>query len=1025
MPRTIIGVRKYTIRYTSYGPPRDKLHFILGKLDWLRLEQEDILSVHIEELKPLYRSEPIGAILWQPRETRGLADGRCFSSLTRPEIDKAAMAEATDEGESAPVGEGMPQTQMPHTQLAFGTQLAHPIRARPKQDDAQFLGINRMEPVLAGDTQREEIRPAAASSDYETRMKLLGLLSKGQARTKSDSPTKGFIRGAFSKPENTVGPRLSETPDRVTGPNQQSTSAGAETRLTDYTSPASLRATKQVRDIELTSPVTSKTADKHSPTQQVANQPESEDDLTLAMKCSWMEGFTFDRESLQVSSEQQRVLVNKESWYKPQPGVIPFADGNMPIRIFKELGRLADEKAAAESDPCTDSEMDIDPSPESDHEAIDASAESLLEVTQEDDLATSQVSWSATPSPEPPEKPVRAYQGLPPDSSVEVEVPQAKSNIAHQATTLKQQSQSPAYTNLLTEKEPSVPSSSPPLPQLPADSDEEMEMETSVPQALGEDAVEEARHPEVSNNLPGLASPIPKPVVQVKETPYAKEKNSQTTSFQDSPPKPEQDSSGNSESILSTSIVYGTYNEQDSSGFLKDVEQQGHITKKIDSILENHLRYNKSQRGQGLQTKTEKEGRRRTPERARDATSPAAQPESTAKSTEASELVLILPKAQPLPMGATMPEQPRPTSALRKRKLADSPSKIEKRPTKRREIKIVGFGNHSPSTTDPISALRQDREESLRKFREERRPSTDIENRSSSIKELDVQQDAVTMEGVPPYIQTSNSSSHTLSPRHKSLYEEPDLSARPSTVFGSFKAAYPQYTGGVKHFGTLCKQMYELELEDKMVPKWQWDDFIMRNRTDYKNYAIDCADRGENPEPYYRFYKDTIRNTLYKRSVIDSKATLLKALEELDVQPSVRKPPMVARESPRKNKRPRTSLPDAFHQYRMAVRNSIDGTQDDRPRHSLPAHSHKDLQTPEQSLPYHKTHSPARSASKCKAASARAIKKTNLLQHLGSDDMSSARITPENTGDPFRDYVFAAQRTKSWTGSSNVSDTKR
>ena len=103
------------------------------------------------------------------------------------------------------------------------------------------------------------------------------------------------------------------------------------------------------------------------------------------------------------------------------------------------------------------------------------------------------------------------------------------------------------------------------------------------------------------------------------------------------------------------------------------------------------------------------------------------------------------------------------------------------------------------------------------------------------------------------------------------------------TVFQSFKAAYPEYNGNEKHFENQCNQMYQLEQEDKMVPKWQWDDFIIRNRTDYSQYAMDCIDQGENPEPYYRFYKDNIRNTLYTRGIIQNTKTLQRALEELGV----------------------------------------------------------------------------------------------------------------------------------------------
>ncbi|KAJ4308609.1 hypothetical protein N0V94_009282, partial [Neodidymelliopsis sp. IMI 364377] len=108
--------------------------------------------------------------------------------------------------------------------------------------------------------------------------------------------------------------------------------------------------------------------------------------------------------------------------------------------------------------------------------------------------------------------------------------------------------------------------------------------------------------------------------------------------------------------------------------------------------------------------------------------------------------------------------------------------------------------------------------------------------------------------------------------------------AKPATVFEAFKAAYPEYQGDIKHFKGQCAQVEKLEQEDKMVPKWMWDDFIIRNRTDYKDYVVECLEQAEAAIPYIRFYKDTIRDTIYKKGIVDSRATLLKALQELGVE---------------------------------------------------------------------------------------------------------------------------------------------
>lgn len=107
-------------------------------------------------------------------------------------------------------------------------------------------------------------------------------------------------------------------------------------------------------------------------------------------------------------------------------------------------------------------------------------------------------------------------------------------------------------------------------------------------------------------------------------------------------------------------------------------------------------------------------------------------------------------------------------------------------------------------------------------------------------------------------------------------------SYKPITIFETFKVTYPTYTGDSRHFLGQCKQMEKLDSEDKMVPKWQWDDFIIRNRTDYREYANDCLDRGEDAEPYYRFYKDSIRDTLFTENIVTSSKTLRAAIEELE-----------------------------------------------------------------------------------------------------------------------------------------------
>ncbi|KAF2192108.1 hypothetical protein K469DRAFT_305666 [Zopfia rhizophila CBS 207.26] len=101
------------------------------------------------------------------------------------------------------------------------------------------------------------------------------------------------------------------------------------------------------------------------------------------------------------------------------------------------------------------------------------------------------------------------------------------------------------------------------------------------------------------------------------------------------------------------------------------------------------------------------------------------------------------------------------------------------------------------------------------------------------------------------------------------------------TIFDRFKNMYPDYTGDTKHFVGQCRQILLLDQEDKMVPKWQWDDYIVRNRIDFKGYAFKRMEEGEDVGEYHRFYKDHIQTVIYNKGVIKDASTLLRALEEL------------------------------------------------------------------------------------------------------------------------------------------------
>ncbi len=985
-------------------------------------------------------------------ETRVQAD-LCLGSISEEKTEEISVT--INQRQYSNMGGSSPSTQAPHTQAAFGTQISHAIRPRVNNDEPLFMGARQLAPVLMGNTQRKALRPGE-----EERNKLLSLLDLGQKQRTATAASAGHQIPTL-EPRPKAAHATSENPTRNTNVEVQSTARRVEQQNLSLKSPPPAHKEIQEKQRKPSSLVVPRSSIKEPKTLKVAKRKQSQD--FQVSDCPWMVGLEFSRESLMIPLDQQRILQNPESWHHPQPGVISFPGGNVPIQILRELNRLADEKAAAEEDPDTDEE-DIDPSPDSvppDSIPLDAVQREIapspgptILPTQDDGFTTTQVSWSVSPSPEPPQRPPRSYQELPPDSSFDHEVVPANKNVEGQENLRKEQSKRRETNELPTPSKPAVPPSSPPVVDLSADTDEDMDMEVSIPQGLGEDAMELVG-PETGDKTPHSSpSPGSKAVVQVVQTPYSKGRQTPVVASNDS--RPEKRANPSTKDALSSSVVKGS--------------------------LEN--------------------------ERDRQSS-----------------------KAQPSPAHSNLHEQIQLDTQSTKRKHEDSPSKGGKRQIKRREIKLVGFGGEIP-TTDQLIVLSEERAASFRKFKEERKSNTSIDQLSTSPKSSNMDAGMVGMDTNQPNLRANGEPLRRMSPRHASLYDEPatsrvlledrivphsNLSTRPkartmqpevnrglissqkareqpksptavqkhdapTTVYQSFKEAYPEYTGGTKHFANLCVQMYELDQEDKMVPKWQWDDYIVRNRTDYKDYAMDCADKGEDPEPYHRFYKDSIRDTLYGEGIIGSRRTLLKAFGELGLEHATPESPKQSMKSPRKKKPSRASLPGAFHQPgEPALDQRQGGLQRDRLRHSLPTSPSDHVQSRYRTLPQQQTDTPWQSSNNFAAKSssdrmqfrnralpqqrtdspwqsstnfavsssnhmqsrnrtlpqqrtvssrqlspnsaakkARATSRLNRLQCLSSDKLASPRASPDTTGDRFRDYL-AAQRTTSGTGGSKVS----
>jgi hypothetical protein len=998
------------------------------------------------------------------------------------------IADAMGPTDNMPDGNNL-HSQMQDTQLPFGTQILQPSRPRTSEDEPQFLGVNRLEPVMAGNTQRTEIRSGAANTDYEKRMKLLSLVKGYQmssASTSATSSVPGFVQYAFSKPQRTAPPTTDESPTPPSDPShRQSTQPEAEVEKGEAASSIPNHEKERIKKVRYISPEVKKAAEDTQVEEHDIQQTLIDGNSDKPPECSWMQGFVFNSETLKVPRTQADILGREASWLKPPPGVPPFQDGNMPASILKNIHLMADERAGTD----IDDDSDIDPSPES----LDPSPESRLQKTQDDEPVTTQeeeetvseVSWEQTP--DPPERPTGAPQGLPPDSSIEKQASHAEHESPLQLGPRGQQSSHPSVIDISDDDEPVGPPSSPPAAAASADLDEEMEMEESVPQALGEDLVQRTHSPSASDKLSDAVS-LRSPVVQVKETPYAESKNAEVH-------KKAQNSSGESKPTSSTSIVHSTYDTPS----LSDLADLGNVETAKEHLLDTHEQDISAEHKQ-VEVHHDKANDANTDgigdiemsdhvpgtedlnketacgiivtQRPPNDLDSGGMPTSTSRATPNS--AQLPPKNGDSEASPTVPHL---ASQSTKRKLVASPTKNNRRQSKRREIKIVGFGNDAPSDVDLIGTLRKDREESLRRYRAQRNSSTtSFESRPEPTSKLTVEHcsDAMNLDGVD--VITKKELSPSMSPRHQGLYDEPSpRRAQPATspasqppkthnpskahsrdtqtrgpvpipvqsslissekvdqdsdmtVFQSFKAAYPEYNGNEKHFENQCNQMYQLEQEDKMVPKWQWDDFIIRNRTDYSQYAMDCIDQGEDPEPYYRFYKDNIRDTLYTLGIIQNTKTLQRALEELGGAKTntPRQPPQPLQ----KPKHARKSLPGAFGQPKKRTHERIISTSS-RPRHSLPTNLRMRPESPLRPTSSASSSRPQpRHSNPITRVSSTSRIAHQIRTHLPPSDATNASADTADifddqgsTRDKYRDFYFGFQRTTSWTGSTNVSST--
>ena len=98
----------------------------------------------------------------------------------------------------------------------------------------------------------------------------------------------------------------------------------------------------------------------------------------------------------------------------------------------------------------------------------------------------------------------------------------------------------------------------------------------------------------------------------------------------------------------------------------------------------------------------------------------------------------------------------------------------------------------------------------------------------------------------------------------------------PKNTYDRFKAAYPRYSGDLRHFVAICRKISNLVKANQMLHQSLWDDFIIRHKIEYAQYLNRCAEDAEDALPFEEFYRIEIEEPLY-----DSRVVTRRNLEEV------------------------------------------------------------------------------------------------------------------------------------------------
>ncbi|KAF2260447.1 hypothetical protein CC78DRAFT_589816 [Lojkania enalia] len=844
----IVTVRKFRLRFTSHGRPRAKLQIVLEEVAW----QGGSGTGTFGHPKPIIDDKYIKVELEKLQQVQDKCDKHA-GGFTK--IHGASAKGPTPNNKDDP-GAG---STMLHSQIPFATQVEQPNKhEKPLLHEGNNQDLSSARLISLVNVREDQEKPATAATGTSTGgQALLMLLSKSKDRSRLNRDTVGTTNRLSA--QNVVEDQIFETADasqpRPRGERDIERYSLPDRHTQLHTSPQNVTDEQLINigNVPRAFPIEGNLGIQSSIPIGHISTPSHKHDIYYT-EAEWMKDYIFNHDSAVVDRDQRKLLARKDTWQKPEPPH-RFPAGNIPIKTLVELGGTVAEDVNIEPDLDSGEDDNKDAQPDLDQE-IHSEPSSTPESVYEEP-ASSLHSWSALPSPQPPKIPAQEVNMWPPDSSlptVKDAVQNAKSTPILHAQYLGQDNachreDTEAITNNVQSH--GHDEENPQLSSLPSGSfrdDSDGDMEFAVPQALGRDAVVENKSSlnQTRADITSVdASTQPSVVVQVKETPYIKGKNAQSILNFNGLSVERQPSSGSSEETNATSIVYSACNDPNSSASLIDLRKEDVTRYPIDQEL---------------------------------------RVEETIVGGNVDSMTTLEPTAVHLdPIASIL--QP-------KRGPEESPRKIDPRQSKRREIKIVDFGSNSPTIRSPSHIYLQQKKTFIKEDREKRRlapavasPSAPIHKQAHFSTPFDAgpesaDKDIIKRPNRSESVRQSIEPLNQLSRSRTSMSVQSDDGT--ASVLKSFKSEYPEYTGDRKHFLDLCRQILQLRLDNNLIPNEQWDDYIVRNRVDYKAYAVRRIASGDDVLPYLEYYRSRVKKVSYGKGVVADVATVRKAIRELE-----------------------------------------------------------------------------------------------------------------------------------------------